>query len=132
MIVNDPVGDLLARIRNALMRGRATVRSPSSKLRIAVLGTLEREGYIRGFQQIEGERGFPELEVGLKYHNGKPTIREVARISRPGRRVYVKAGRIPIVRSGLGIAIVSTPQGLMTDAEAQRANIGGEVLCRVF
>lgn len=132
MTVSDPIGDLLTRIRNAQMRGRSGTRSPSSKLRLAVLETLKREGYIRDFNVTEGAGGFAEVAIDLKYTNGSPAIRELSRVSRPGRRVYARADRIPVVRSGLGIAIVSTSRGLMTDAEAQKAGVGGEVLCRVF
>ena len=132
MPIGDPVGDLITRIRNAQMRGRATTRSPASRLRMAVLKTLHDEGFIRGFESVEDEGGFPEVEIELKYHDGRPVIREIARISRPGRRVYAKAGAIPQVRGGLGISILSTSRGVMTDADAVRSNVGGELLCRVF
>lgn len=132
MPVGDPVSDLITRIRNAQMRNRVTTRSPSSRLRLAVLKTLQDEGFIRGYSVSEGDSGFPEIEIELKYHEGRPVIREIARISRPGRRVYAKAGAIPQVRGGLGIAIMSTSRGVMTDADAVRSNLGGELLCRVF
>jgi len=132
MPVGDPVGDLITRIRNAQMRGRASTRSPASRLRLAVLKTLRDEGYIRGFAVSTDAKGFPEVEVELKYHEGRPVIREIARISRPGRRVYSKATDIPMIRGGLGTAILSTSQGVMTDAEAVQSNLGGELLCRVF
>ncbi len=132
MPIGDPVGDLITRIRNAQMRRRATTRSPSSRLRLAVLGTLRDEGYIRGFSVVDGDGGFPEVEIELKYHDGRPVIREISRISRPGRRVYAKADSIPQVRGGLGVAIMSTSRGVMTDADAVRNNLGGELLCRVF
>ena len=132
MPVGDPVGDLITRIRNAQMRNRPVTRSPSSRLRLAVLETLRREGYIRGYNPGTDERGFPEVEIELKYHDGRPVIREISRISRPGRRVYSRAAKIPQVRGGLGISIVSTSRGVMTDADAVRAHLGGELLCRVF
>ena len=132
MPVGDPVGDLITRIRNAQMRNRTTTRSPSSRLRLAVLKTLQDEGFIRGFSVAEGEGGFPEITIELKYQEGRPVIREIARISRPGRRVYAKANAIPQVRGGLGISIMSTSRGVMTDADAVRSNLGGELLCRVF
>ncbi len=132
MPIGDPVGDLITRIRNAQMRGRATTRSPASRLRLAVLKTLHDEGFIRGFESVDGEGGFPEIEIELKYNDGRPVIREISRISRPGRRVYAKADAIPQVRGGLGISILSTSRGVMTDADAVRSNLGGELLCRVF
>lgn len=132
MFVGDPVGDLITRIRNAQMRSRPTTRSPSSRLRVAVLKTLQEEGFIRGYSLIDGESGFPEIEIEIKYHEGRPVIREISRISRPGRRVYAKADAIPQVCGGLGISILSTSRGVMSDADAVRRNIGGELLCRVF
>ena len=132
MPIGDPVGDLITRIRNAQMRNRVTTRSPSSRLRVALLETLRKEGYIRGFSVMEGEGGFAEIEIELKYHEGRPVIRQIARISRPGRRVYAKAAAIPQVRGGLGVSILSTSRGVMTDADAVRNNVGGELLCRVF
>ncbi|RMD49245.1 MAG: 30S ribosomal protein S8 [Alphaproteobacteria bacterium] len=130
--MNDPIGDMLTRIRNAQMRGKSTVRTPASRLRAWVLDVLKREGYIRGYEQVTGQGGHPELEISLKYHDGQPAIRELKRISKPGRRVYAGVRELPEVRQGLGVAIVSTPRGVMTDAEARRANVGGEVLCTVF
>ncbi len=132
MSVNDPIGDMLTRIRNASMRGKSTVRTPASKLRAWVLDVLAAEGYIRGYEKVTGENGHPELEIGLKYHDGAPVIRELRRVSKPGRRVYAGAREIPLVRQGLGIAIVSTPKGVMSDAQARSDNVGGEVLCTVF
>ena len=132
MSVNDPIGDMLTRIRNASMRGKSTVRTPASKLRAWVLDVLAAEGYIRGYEKVTGENGHPELEIGLKYHDGAPVIRELRRVSKPGRRVYAGAREIPQVRQGLGIAIVSTPKGVMSDAQARSDNVGGEVLCTVF
>ena len=131
MSMNDPLGDMLARIRNASMRGKSTVRSPASKIRKWVLDVLQVEGYIRGYEEVT-EDGHPEIEISLKYFDGQPVIRELRRISTPGRRVYSGVREIPQVRQGLGVAIVSTPQGVMSDSQARTANVGGEVLCTVF
>ena len=130
--MNDPIGDMLTRIRNAQMRGKSTVRTPASKLRERVLGVLADEGYIRGFENATGATGHPEIEISLKYYEGVPVIRELKRVSKPGRRVYSGVSELPQVRQGLGVAIVSTPGGVMTDAAARAANVGGEVLCTVF
>ncbi|HBH00121.1 MAG TPA: 30S ribosomal protein S8 [Rhodobacteraceae bacterium] len=130
--MNDPIGDMLTRIRNAGMRHKSTVRMPASKLRAWVLDVLADEGYIRGYEKVTGERGLPELEVSLKYYEGAPAIRAMKRVSKPGRRVYAGAREIPSVRQGLGVTIVSTPKGVMSDAAARSANVGGEVLCTVF
>lgn len=132
MSFSDPVGDMLARIRNAQTRGRSTVRTPGSKLRRWVLDVMAREGYIRGYEVLETAKGFIEFEISLKYFDGMPVIRELRRISRPGRRVYAKVDKLPSVRQGFGIAIVSTPQGVMSDADARQRNVGGEVLCTLF
>ncbi|MCQ0970944.1 30S ribosomal protein S8 [Paracoccus sp. TK19116] len=132
MNMNDPLGDMLTRIRNAQMRGKSTVRTPSSKLRGWVLDVLQSEGYIRGYEKVTTETGHEELEIGLKYYEGTPVIRELSRVSKPGRRVYTGAKEIPQVRQGLGVSIVSTPKGVMSDAAARSANVGGEVLCTVF
>ncbi len=132
MQMNDPLGDMLTRIRNAQMRGKSTVRSPASKLRAWVLDVLADEGYIRGYERVTSADGHNELEIQLKYSSGEPAIREVSRVSKPGRRVYAGAKEIPSVRNGLGVSVVSTPKGVMTDAAARAANVGGEVLCRVF
>ena len=130
--MNDPIGDMLTRIRNAQMRGTSTVSSPASKLRRWVLDVLSQEGYIRGYEKTTDTAGHPALEISLKYYNGDPVIRELKRVSKPGRRVYLGVKDIPQVRQGLGISIVSTPQGVMSDAAARSANVGGEVLCTVF
>jgi small subunit ribosomal protein S8 len=130
--MNDPLGDMLTRIRNAQMRGRSTVRTPASKLRAVVLDVLKDEGYIRGYERITGDGGHPELEISLKYYEGTPVIRELHRVSKPGRRVYMGVKDIPSVRQGLGVSIVSTPRGVMSDAAARAAHVGGEVLCTVF
>jgi small subunit ribosomal protein S8 len=132
MSMNDPLGDMLARIRNASMRGKSTVRTPASKIRRWVLEVLQDEGYIRGFEEVRSAGGHPELEIALKYFDGQPVIRELKRVSTPGRRVYAGVKGMPQVRQGLGVAIVSTPRGVMSDAKARSANVGGEVLCTVF
>ncbi|MFB9151516.1 30S ribosomal protein S8 [Roseovarius ramblicola] len=130
--MNDPVGDMLTRIRNAQMRGKSTVRTPASKMRVRVLDVLASEGYIRGYESATGPTGHPELEISLKYYEGTPVIHEMKRVSKPGRRVYLGVKDIPQVRQGLGVSIVSTPKGVMSDAAARAANVGGEVLCTVF
>ena len=130
--MNDPVGDMLTRIRNSQMRGKSTVTTPASKLRAWVLDVLADEGYIRGYEKTTDERGHPALEISLKYYDGAPVIRELKRISKPGRRVYMGKDDIPQVRQGLGVSIVSTSKGVMSDANARAANVGGEVLCTVF
>ena len=130
-MVNDPLGDMLARIRNAQLRHKSTVRTPASKVRKWVLDVLKAEGYIRGYEEVT-EDGHPEIEISLKYFDGQPVIRELKRVSTPGRRVYSGVKEIPQVRQGLGVAIVSTPKGVMSDAQARSANVGGEVLCTVF
>ena len=132
MSFSDPIGDMLTRIRNAQMRKRRTVIAPASKLRVWVLDVLAREGYIRGYEKVESKAGRPEIEISLKYFEGTPVIRELKRVSKPGRRVYAGAKNIPFVRQGLGVAIVSTPEGVMSDADARNRNVGGEILCTVF
>ncbi len=129
--MNDPIGDMLTRIRNGQMRGKSVVSTPASKLRGWVLDVLQNEGYIRGYEAGE-ENGHPAFEISLKYYEGTPVIRELKRVSTPGRRVYVGVKDIPEVRQGLGVSIVSTPKGVMSDASARSQNIGGEVLCTVF
>ncbi len=130
--MNDPIGDMLTRIRNGQMRGKSTIITPTSKLRERVLEVLQSEGYIRGFEKVTGANGHPNIEVSLKYYEGAPVIREMARVSTPGRRVYMGVKDIPQVRKGLGVSIVSTSKGVMSDAAARAANVGGEVLCTVF
>ena len=132
MSMNDPLGDMLTRIRNAQLRGKSTVRTPASKLRAWVLDVLKDEGYIRGYEKTVSAEGHPELEISLKYFEGTPVIREIKRVSKPGRRVYSGSKQLPSVRQGLGVSIVSTPKGVMSDAAARTANVGGEVLCTVF
>ncbi|SNT25026.1 MULTISPECIES: 30S ribosomal protein S8 [Antarctobacter] len=130
--MNDPIGDMLTRIRNSQMRGKSTVSTPASKLRGWVLDVLADEGYIRGYESGTDVNGHPTLEISLKYFDGTPVIREVKRVSKPGRRVYMSVDDIPQVRQGLGVSIVSTSKGVMSDANARAANVGGEVLCTVF
>lgn len=132
MSMTDPLGDMLARIRNGHMRRKAHVHCPASKLKENVLSVLKREGYIRDFRRDEAESPKPELVIELKYYEGEPVIREIGRVSKPGRRVYSGVRDMPRVYGGLGITIMSTPKGVMTDHEARAANVGGEVLCRVF
>jgi small subunit ribosomal protein S8 len=131
MAMNDPLGDLLARIRNAQMRNKGKVTSPNSKLRESVLEVLKTEGYIRDYTVTERE-GRSELDIELKYFDGEPVIREIERISKPGRRVYASVRNLPRINNGLGVAIVSTPKGVMADHQARDANVGGEILCTVF
>ncbi len=130
--MNDPIGDMLTRIRNGQMRGKSTIITPTSKLRVRVLDVLQSEGYIRGYEMVTGVNGHPSIEVSLKYYEGAPVIREMSRVSTPGRRVYMGVNDIPQVRKGLGVSIVSTSKGVMSDAAARAANVGGEVLCTVF
>jgi len=130
--MNDPLADMLTRIRNAQMRGKSTVLTPASKLRTRVLEVLADEGYIRGFEPTTGADGHPAIEISLKYYDGTPVIRTLKRVSTPGRRVYMGVKDIPQVRQGLGVSIVSTSKGVMSDANARSANIGGEVLCQIF
>lgn len=130
--MNDPIGDMLTRIRNSLMRGKSTVQTPASKLRGWVLDVLVAEGYIRSYERNDTSDGQGEFVISLKYFEGAPAIRELKRISKPGRRVYTGVDGIPEVRQGLGVSIVSTPRGVMSDAQARAANVGGEVLCTVF
>lgn len=130
--MTDPIADMLTRIRNSSMRGKSTVMTPGSKLRAWILDVLKDEGYIRGYENMTGANGHPAIEISLKYFDGTPVIRELKRISKPGRRVYMGVNDLPSVRQGLGVAIVSTPKGVMSDASARAANIGGEVLCTVF
>ena len=132
MSVNDPLGDMLTRIRNALGRGKPKVSTPASTLRVRVLEVMKSEGYIRDYSQTDFDNGKSEIEIELKYSEGTPVIREIARVSKPGRRVYVSVKSIPHVSNGLGIAILSTPKGVMADHQAREENVGGEVLCQIF
>ncbi|MEL6373776.1 MAG: 30S ribosomal protein S8 [Pseudomonadota bacterium] len=132
MSMSDPLGDLLTRIRNAQLRKRPKVVSPASNLRANVLDVLAEEGYIRGYERQDGAEGHSELVIELKYYNGQPAIKEIKRVSKPGRRVYSGVRDIPTVANGLGVSILSTPQGVMSDNKARDVNVGGEVLCSVF
>jgi small subunit ribosomal protein S8 len=131
-MVNDPIGDMIARIRNAAMRKRSKVLTPASRLRERVLDVLQSEGYIRGFSVVQKPGAFPQFEVELKYFDGEPVIAEISRVSKPGRRVYSSIGDLKPVKNGLGISILSTPKGVMSDTAARDANVGGEVLCQVY
>jgi small subunit ribosomal protein S8 len=132
MMMNDPIGDLIARIRNAQMRRKSRVSTPGSKMRARLLDVLKSEGYIRGYSETKFENGRVEFDIELKYFEGQPAIREIKRVSKPGRRVYSSVGSMPRVANGLGITIISTPSGVMADHEARDRNVGGEVLCTVF
>ncbi|MDG6093909.1 30S ribosomal protein S8 [Acetobacter sp. AN02] len=132
MSLSDPLGDMLTRIRNAQRARHAACVAPASRLRANVLEALRREGYIRGFSTEEVRKGVSQLRIELKYAEGDPVIKEIHRVSRPGRRVYSKIKELPRVYAGLGVSILSTPRGVLSDAEARAANVGGEVLCRVF
>ena len=132
MSMTDPVGDLLTRIRNGQRAGKTVITTPASKLRENLLRVLEREGYIRGFERFTVRTGIEELKIELKYNEGEPVISEIMRVSKPGRRVYAKIKDLPKVYNGLGISILSTPRGVMSDHEARQANVGGEVLCQIF
>ncbi|KLN61242.1 MULTISPECIES: 30S ribosomal protein S8 [Kiloniella] len=132
MAMSDPLGDMLTRIRNGQRVGKSVVRAPASKLRANVLEVLKREGFIRGFSKVDVRAGISELAIELKYADGDPAISEISRVSRPGRRVYSKIKELPRYYNGLGVTILSTPSGVMSDQEARTANVGGEVLCQVF
>jgi small subunit ribosomal protein S8 len=132
MSMTDPLGDLFSRIRNAQMRNKSKVSTPGSKMRARVLEVLKNEGYIRGYSSVEHKDGRSEFEIELKYFDGTPVIREIERVSKPGRRVYASVRALPRINNGLGVAILSTPKGVMADHEAREANVGGEILCTVF
>ena len=132
MSMTDPIGDMLTRIRNGLMAGKSSVGSPASKTRERVLQVLEREGFIRGYERKELDNNKAELHIELKYHEGSPVISTINRVSKPGRRVYSSVRDLPRVHNGMGISIVSTPKGVLSDAEARDQNVGGEILCTVF
>jgi small subunit ribosomal protein S8 len=132
MAISDPISDLLTRIRNGQLRGMSKIKSPNSRQRVRVLDVLQAEGFIRGYAEVELKGGQRELEIELKYHEGRPVIRELKRVSTPGRRVYASVKDLTPYRQGLGVSIVSTPQGVMSDSNAREKNVGGEVLCHVF
>ena len=131
-MVNDPIGDMITRIRNAQMRAKSKVSMPGSKQRERVAEVLKAEGYIRGYASVAHASGRSELEIELKYFDGAPVIREIERISKPGRRVYASVKALPRINNGLGVAILSTPKGVMADHDARDANVGGEIICTVF
>lgn len=132
MTMTDPLGDMLTRIRNAQLRGKSKVASPASKVRGWVLDVLADEGFIRGYAKVDYPNGKSEFEIELKYNEGRPVIELIERVSTPGRRVYSGVSTIPTVHNGLGITILSTPKGIMSDIAAREQNVGGEILCRVF
>ena len=132
MSLSDPLGDMLTRIRNAQRARHSSCVAPASRLRANVLDVLKREGFIRGFAAEQLRPGVAQLRIELKYNEGEPVIKEITRISKPGRRVYSRIKELPRVYAGLGVSILSTPRGVMSDAEARAANVGGEILCRVF
>src|SRR5262245_45632721 len=132
MNINDPVGDLITRIRNAHLRGRSKLTSPASTLRMRVLQVLKDEGYIRDFRELADGGAHKEIEIELKYFEGAPAIHQIQRVSKPGRRVYSSIKDLRLVRNGLGISIISTPKGVMSDNAARDANVGGEILCEVY
>lgn len=132
MTMTDPLGDMLTRIRNAQMRGKSKVSTPMSKIRGRVLDVLQSEGYIRGYAEIDYDGGQSEYEIELKYYEGTPVIKNISRVSKPGRRVYTSVSSMPTVKNGLGVSILSTPKGVMSDSQARVENVGGEVLCQVF
>jgi len=131
-MVNDPIGDMIARIRNAALRKRSKVLTPASRMRERVLDVLKSEGYIRDYSLVQEPGAFPQFEVELKYFDGEPVIAEISRVSKPGRRVYSSISDLKPVKNGLGISILSTPKGVMSDSAARDANVGGEVLCQVY
>ena len=132
MTLADPIGDMITRIRNGQMRMLNNVKIPNSKFRAKILDVLKQEGYIIGYKQVSDSKNKSVLDVDLKYDNGNPVIKEIKRISKPGRRIYARASSIPRIQNGLGLAIVSTSKGIMTDNEARSQNVGGEIICRIF
>ncbi len=132
MTMSDPLGDMLTRIRNGQRANKRTVSCPASRFRGSVLAVLEKEGYIRGFERLGEDTSKPEISIELKYYEGSPVIRRIRRVSRPGRRVYSSIRDLPRISNGLGISILSTPRGVMSDSDARAANVGGEVLCTVL
>jgi small subunit ribosomal protein S8 len=132
MSLSDPLGDMLTRIRNAYGRKKSKVSTPASRLRARVLDVLKNEGYIRDYTQTDFDNGKSEIEIELKYFDGQPVIREIKRVSTPGRRVYSSVKELPTIANGLGVAILSTPKGVMSDSRARLENVGGEVLCSIF
>ena len=132
MTLTDPIGDMFSRIRNGQMRSLNSIEIPSSNFRKNILEILKNEGYIKDYYIEKSENNKINLKINLKYYEGDPVIKEIKRISKPGRRVYSRANSIPRVMNGLGFAILSTPKGVMTDSEARKNNVGGEIICRIF
>ena len=132
MSMTDPIANMIASLKNGQMATKASINIPASKLKKSILAVLLSEGYIASFEDAKDENGHPIFKVGLKYHEGQPVIRTISRVSRPGRRVYAAVGKMPKVHNGLGVIIVSTSKGVMSDFDARQANIGGELLCSVF
>ena len=132
MSLTDPIGDMFSRIRNGQMRLLSSINVPASNFRLQILEVLKSEGYISNFFVEKKENNKKNLKVDLKYYEGNPVIKEIKRISKPGRRIYSRANSIPKIQNGLGVAIISTPKGVMSDNEARKNNIGGEIICRVF
>ena len=132
MTLADPIGDMITRIRNAQLRTLYNVKVPSSKYRAKILEVLKQEGYISNYKLLPDSKNKSSLVVDLKYYNGLPVIKEIKRVSRPGRRVYARADSIPKIQNGLGLAIVSTSMGIMSDSDARTKKVGGEIICRVF
>ena len=132
MTFMDPISDMITRIRNAQMRFLNNVKIPSSKFRMKILDVLKQEGYISDYKSLSGSNNKGTLSVDLKYNNGLPVIKEIKMVSKPGRRIYARANSIPKIQNGLGLAIVSTSKGIMTDNDARNKNVGGEIICRVF
>lgn len=132
MAMSDPIGDMIARMRNAIMRNRSSVTSPSSKMRLRVLEVMKNEGYIRGYEELTQDDGKRELKIELKYRDGQSVVQEISRVSKPGRRVYSTVENLPLVYNGLGISIVSTSKGVMSDSQARRENTSGEIICKIF
>jgi small subunit ribosomal protein S8 len=132
MALSDPIGDMITRIRNAQMRLMASVTTPGSTFRASVLDVLKTEGYIRDYSTTAHKNGRTEFQIELKYFDGSPVIKEISRVSKPGRRVYASVKNLPRINNGLGVAILSTPKGVMADHAAREQNVGGEILCTVF
>lgn len=132
MVMTDPLGDMLTRIRNGQRAGKAVVSAPASRYRATVLDVLQREGFIRGYSKVEHDGGKADFDIELKYFEGQPVIKRIQRVSKPGRRVYSSISTLPTVQNGLGVSILSTSRGVMSDIEARDASVGGEVLCTVF
>lgn len=132
MAISDPIGDMITRMRNAILRNKSSLTSPSSKMRKSVLEVMKNEGYIRGYNEIDLGQGKKELKIELKYRDGQSVVQEIHRVSKPGRRVYSTVEALPLVYNGMGISIVSTSKGVMSDNDARRENASGEIICKIF